>query len=136
MRCDKKDDDIARAVGAALKRERKRAGVNQTNLAQIMGYKSKSGISNLESGYHTFSIETAFRFASVLGFPVARLFVGLDGGFEVYTPQEFAEKFQVNIHQVEGYDLVLTKGAFNARFEGFQVFAYRDFEELSPIIFS
>ncbi len=57
-----------------LRAARKARGLTQQQMAQLLGYKSKSHYCMVEGGQRGVSVETALRIAEILGVPVSELF--------------------------------------------------------------
>lgn len=60
-----------------LRMERRRAGLTQSDVADLLGVRLKSIISRFESGGAPPSLRTALAYEAVLGKPVADLFGGI-----------------------------------------------------------
>lgn len=61
MTIDQKRYNISR-----LRDHRVARGITQTHIAKLLGYKSTSGYSNIESGKVDLSIQTAFKICEIL----------------------------------------------------------------------
>lgn len=57
--------------GNIIKAARERAGLSQAALANRVGFATNASISNLESGKHTLTVDTAIRIAAACGVPPA-----------------------------------------------------------------
>jgi transcriptional regulator with XRE-family HTH domain len=57
-----------------LRKARLDKGFTQEQMAQLLGYKSKSHYCMIENGQRGISVETALRISEILGKPVEELF--------------------------------------------------------------
>jgi transcriptional regulator with XRE-family HTH domain len=57
-------------LGKRLRAIRKQKGLSQSQLADLMGYKDHSTLAKVETGVNDITIETLYKYGSVLGVDV------------------------------------------------------------------
>ena len=58
-------------LGLRLKELRKQRGLSQSQLAELMGYKDHSTLAKVETGVNDITVETLYKYASVLNVSVS-----------------------------------------------------------------
>ena len=57
-------------LGKRLRILRKQKGLSQSQLADLMGYKDHSTLAKVETGVNDITVETLYKYASILGVDV------------------------------------------------------------------
>ena len=86
-------------IGKRIKAKREELGITQEELAQRLGYKSKTTIAKIENGINDIVQSKVVEFASALNTTVPYLMGWLDTAQETRPTQSEIEKFKENTYE-------------------------------------
>ena len=100
------------SMGLRIREARIAKGLSQDDLAQALGYKSRSSINKIEHGIYDFPLQKAVDIANILGVDVSDLFLGEEEA-KAKAYKEEAERLAERIMRLDAYRKALIESIIN-----------------------